>query len=331
MSQHSSRATASMFCAWPIHFSSTYMNSLSTSTDSSVGGGELIRRFRHICCSCFPNPEYTLTRHAHNLWSAAQAECYNSPEFKARNASAPGPVSPTEQAWPQEEIIAICRSRILNEFTSHRIRIAPGPPEKILAVVGVQDAIAGEAFAIQPKCAVLDNYGNLVEGVYEVVAQVRNSRDMGCLCDVSEGEYCIHSMPSPSVQTCEGGICEPGKLGGRNRVATVNGWANFTNLACTKASCSPGCTDLACGEQNCDRFSPYQFTCSIVGGGCAPCTDTTEPFHVYPNKYAKIQPGKLQHDQACFHALFASCQAILRFYRLFKIFFPLHIGSKVFS
>ncbi len=234
-----------------------------------------------------------------------QDECYNSAEFKARNGSVPNSTLPPQQAWPRVEILEICNARIRGEYLSRRLRIAPGPPEKIVAIFDLGDAIAGEPFVLQPKCTVLDNHNNLVEGEYEVFARVENGRGQGCLCNISEGEYCNNAMITPTVQTCAG-ACTPGQMGGRNRVTTKNGWANFTNLACTKASCSRNCTGFACGEENCDRFSPYRFSCLLVGGGCSPCTDTTKQFHVYPNKYSRIQPGD---DCVCVAAAAAAAAA----------------------
>ena len=188
-----------------------------------------------------------------------------------------------------DELEKLCDLRHQTSVDSNLFQVRSGQPASISISKNVSVVSkAGMSFAIQPACEVRDIFGNLLFDRISIQARVENEAG-GCLCDLTKDSECTSASTIASVQVCEG-LCPVSKFGTVPNISAVQGIAKFQNLACTKASCIPGCT--SCGLNNCNR--PYRFICSVLGGLCSPCVAKSNFFDVVPNDIFAIFPGQVQ-------------------------------------
>ena len=217
-------------------------------------------------------------------------KCLNSSQFLAPPLSS-------------QETARICEARGA-AATDSAVYVVNSMPDAVAVRVTRSPSgviFAGEPFAIQPACEVLDSKGNAIDvRDYHVLISVTDSHGQGCLCDLTKSEDCVFVASSSTVQQCPPDGCPFSRVAPAAPPAqqTVLGEAQWDMLACTKATCFPNCDARRCGHDNCNETRAYKVTCTVTGGECNPCTADSDLFHVYPNRYGRIAAGDVQAVQA---------------------------------
>jgi hypothetical protein len=104
---------------------------------------------------------------------------------------------------PSPDDVATCPLRRDARSMSRRFRVDAAEAARVEVTQGVStQSVAGEAFAVQPKCAVFDRYNNRVTNTYKVTASVLTRSGEGCVCDFEKNDLCDASSTVRTLQVC---------------------------------------------------------------------------------------------------------------------------------
>jgi hypothetical protein len=190
------------------------------------------------------------------------------------------------------ETFLVCGMRSQTRLYSKIFIVSSSTPSSIRIKRNVSSvSVAGKSFSIQPICEVRDIFGNLVSESVLVHVFVENDDGDGCICNFKKNSRCDTSLSSPTVQECSSS-CPVNTIGKEPAVYTSGGIAEMNWLACTKASCVPGCSNSSCAPKNCRR--PFRLGCRVLAGLCNPCVAYSNYFEVIPNEVSALSPDSVE-------------------------------------
>jgi hypothetical protein len=220
-----------------------------------------------------------------------QTECLESAGYNSSNQGITSMTSDPHET-DYTEMILVCGMRsharqyskvfVVFSSTAFSIRIS----RNVSPV-----SVAGQSFSIQPICEVRDIFENLISENVSIQVFVENDDGGGCICNFKKNSGCDTSLPSPTVHSCAS-KCPANSIGEEPNFVTSGGIAEMHHLACTKASCIPGCSNSSCGPKNCKL--PYRLGCRVIAGLCNPCVAYSNYFEVLPTEISALNPAPVQ-------------------------------------